>query len=374
LTTPSALPRARFVAFAGRFTFDGMALAVAALFVRLTPAAPVVERDYSNGIYPGIDSAVRAVTGPLPFALGDVFAVLLAIALLTFYARAFGALRARGVTGWGLTGTVVRIVARTAAVAAILGAWFLVSWGYGYSRVSLADKVPVHNERTNEDSVTAFADHVVDMMNRESAAAHAELPIDDLAMAARLRPPWLATIHRLGDAASFAPYRPKPTLFDRFMTASGTTGFTDPWTHEVNLASSVFPFERPALYAHEWSHLAGFSDETEANYIAVIACTTSHDPLLRYSGWLLIWFNLPSDLHPTHTFTRQPYDDITAVRARYLALVKPQVQAAAHDTYDHYLKANHVKAGYDSYRLFVRWLTGADYDAGGLPIVRTAAT
>ena len=42
-----------------------------------------------------------------------------------------------------------------------------------------------------------------------------------------------------------------------FFQATATYGFTDPWTHEVSLVSTLFPFEVPASYAHEWSHIAG---------------------------------------------------------------------------------------------------------------------
>jgi hypothetical protein len=64
------------------------------------------------------------------------------------------------------------------------------------------------------------------------------------------------------------------------------------------------------------------------------------------------------------------YDDIMAIRARYTKQVNKQVAHAQVAVYDQYLKSNHVKAGYGSYRLFVRWLTGADFDRDGLPIVK----
>ena len=104
----------------------------------------------------------------------------------------------------------------------------------------------------------------------------------------------------------------------------------------------------------------------------MIACTTSHDPLLKYSGWLLVWENLPQDVHLTHAMRKTAYDDIEAIRARYLRNVNKQVESVSRSAYDHYLKSNHVKAGYASYHLFIRWMTGADFDRDGLPVVRPA--
>jgi hypothetical protein len=349
---------------------DAIVIAFAAALHVGTPVPAVVERSYSNGIYPEIDRTIRSYTQALPFSLGDV--LLIALVLVLFFGTMHiirDGLRFRR-SFFRVIAVLARVVLRWAAVFALLFAWFLAAWGYGYSRVPLAEKVPVHPERVSEDRVDAYADRLVDRLNSEAEAAHTELGFAPEEIARRLTPSWEATIRRLGDLQSFEPYRPKHTLFDRFMTASGTTGFTDPWTHEVNLASSLFAVERPAIYAHEWSHLAGFNDETEANFIAVVACTASDDPLLRYSGHLLTWVNLPSNVHVTHHFTRLPYDDLTAIRNRYLALVQPQVRQATTVAYDRYLKANHVKAGYASYALFVRWMTGADFDASGLPLVK----
>ena len=64
------------------------------------------------------------------------------------------------------------------------------------------------------------------------------------------------------------------------------------------------------------------------------------------------------------------YDDIAAIRARYLRNVNKQVETVSRNAYDRYLKSQHVKAGYASYHLFIRWMTGADFDREGLPLVR----
>jgi hypothetical protein len=345
---------------------DVAVIAAAIAIAVFIPSAGWIEAHYSNGAYPLIDRCVRTITGPLPFCLGDVLFAIAVAWLVRYWIVSFR----RGRERWQLV--LARLLLRTAAVGAAIFIWFMISWAYGYSRVPLADKIPVHNDRTDEDSVGRFADRVTDELTRDADAAHADRA-DDTVVGERLLPTFTATIQRLGDDAAFAPPRIKPTLFQPFMQASGTTGFTDPWTHEVNLDASLFFFERPSIFAHEWAHLSGFNDESEANFISVIACTTSHDPLLKYSGWLLVWENLPQDVHLTHRMGKTAYDDLVAIRARYLRNVNKQVETVSRNAYDHYLKSNHVKAGYQSYRLFIRWMTGADYDNEGLPIVRPFA-
>jgi len=347
--------------------FDATAV-LAAVAVRLwNPGPRFIETHYSNGVYPAIDRAVRAVTGPLPFCLGDLLAIVVLAALGGYW---FGILRStRFANARIVLGALLRAVSRTVAGLALVYLWFMVSWAFGYARVPLTDKIVVHESRTDEDSVNRLADRVIDELTRDAPPAHAE-HLDDAAAAARLQPRFEATIRRLGDAATFAPPHLKPTLFQPLLRASATTGFTDPWTHEVNLDATLFAVERPAIFAHEWSHLAGFNDESEANFIAVVACTTATDPLLRYSGWLLVWSNLPQNVRPTHRIGRLAYDDLAAIRARYLKNVNRQVEHASRAAYNGYLKSNHVKAGYASYGIFIRWLTGADFDRGGLPVVR----
>jgi hypothetical protein len=362
----SRIPRARPTS-PRAFAFDAVAVA-AALAVRLgTPPASWIEAHYSNGAYPIVDRVVRALTGPIPFCVGDVLFII-AVALLVRYW--FVSLRrARGRVAF----TVLGVVVRTFAVACAIYVWFMFSWGFGYSRVPLADKIPVHDDRTDEDTVNRFGDRVTDELTRDAPAAHREHPTDS-DVAALLVPTFEATIGRLGDDATFAPPHIKPTMFQPLFQASATTGFTDPWTHEVNVDASLFFFERPAIYAHEWSHISGFNDEAEANFISVIACTSSRDPLLRYSGWLLVFENLPQNVHLTHRMGRVAYDDIMAIRARYRKNVNEKVARASRAAYDGYLKSNHVKAGYASYALFIRWMTGADFDRDGLPIVRARET
>ncbi|MDQ2908714.1 MAG: DUF3810 domain-containing protein [Candidatus Eremiobacteraeota bacterium] len=352
------------------YPFEGAVIAAALALALVRPPAGWIERRYANGLYPQIDRAIRGATGPVPICVGDVLFVIAVVGLLAYWSFTLTHTRER-------LRHAGRAAVRTLAVFAFIFVWFEIGWALNYSRIPLAAKIVVHPRRTDAPAVNGFANHVVDELSREADAAHREHarlmrrdPHDDDAFVPLLKPTFEATIHRLGDVDPFSSVRVKPTMFQPFFAVSGTSGFTDPWTHEVNIDAGAFFFERPMYYAHEWAHIAGFTDESEANFISAIACTRSHDPLLAYSGWLLVWFNLPQDVVVTHPMRRLAYDDIMAVRARYFARINRNVEHASRDAYDHYLKSNHVAAGYASYGLFVRWMTGADFDSIGLPIVK----
>ena len=348
------------------FIADLAAIFVAVDMRVISPSQGWIERHYSNGYYPHIDALLRSISQPLPFSLGDALLIVLLVTLATWLLDALReASRKRSIEKAGAA--ALRIV----AILALVFIWFMIGWGYNYDRIPAASKIVVDNSRTNEDSVNAFADRVVAELNSSAEAAHAERVSSVAEMGARLRPTFDSAIRRLGDDAEFSAPPIKPTIFQLVMTASGSDGFMDPWTHELNVDSTLSPFERPAIYAHEWAHLAGFADESEANFIAVLACTNSGDPLLRYSGWLLTWFNLPSNVHVSQHASPLVAADVEAIRKRYARQVNPAVARAQRTAYNAYLHANRVKAGYASYEYFIRWLTGAEFDKDGLPLVRS---
>jgi hypothetical protein len=245
----------------------------------------------------------------------------------------------------------------------------MVSWAYNYHRVPVKQKMVLHPERATSASIKALADRTVRMLNANVAAAHAE-HFTDAQMQRLLEPTFYAVTRRLGDRATFAPTPVKPTIFEPLMRASATFGFTDPWTHEINLSTSLSAIERPAAYAHEWSHLSGFADESEANFIAAISCIASKDPALRYSGWMLVWFNLPSGTRVKQRALPAVIADVRAIVARFRRQTKPAVERMQRAVYERYLQANNVGAGFESYRLFVQLIAAGDFDRDGLPKIK----
>jgi hypothetical protein len=76
----------------------------------------------------------------------------------------------------------------------------------------------------------------------------------------------------LGATRLAVPGRPKQTLLDLYFRRATVEGMTDPYFLETLIVSDLLPFERPFVVAHEWSHLAGFGDEGEANFVGWLTC------------------------------------------------------------------------------------------------------
>ncbi|MBR2521049.1 MAG: DUF3810 domain-containing protein [Oscillospiraceae bacterium] len=96
---------------------------------------------------------------------------------------------------------------------------------------------------------------------------------------------------------SMKAVKPKKLLLSRLFSACGYTGFYFPITGEANLNSDSPICMIPSTAAHEMAHQRGVAREQEANFVAVLACTSCDDPVYQYSGWLMGYVNLSNALY-----------------------------------------------------------------------------
>ena len=333
-------------------------LAVTAALVPLPSA--LVERWYSTYLYPSIQHTITPLTNRVPVALVDVAAgVLLVVFVMLFVARArrVGVLRA---TGRG----VVTLLVWSATVYLA----FLALWGLNYRRVPLEAKLDYDRGRVTREGTAAFVGSAVRAVNDGYAAAHAQ-PADEGALERAF-----ADAQRLLGASRLAvPGVPKPSLLTLYFRRAAIDGMTDPLFLEIIVNPDVLPVERPFVQLHEWAHLAGYAHESEANFVAWLACTRGN-AAARYSGWLAAYQHaiaaVPRGERGTlPPLAEGPRSDLVAIAARYNK-ASPAVREAARDVYDQYLKANRVPEGIASYDAVVRLLVGTRFNPDWAPRLR----
>ena len=127
---------------------------------------------------------------------------------------------------------------------------------------------------------------------------------------------------------------------------------TNPIFLEVILNPDLLPVETPEVLAHEWAHLAGYADESEANFVAWLTCLRG-DALAQYSGWLSAYSRsaavLPRNMRATlPPLDEGPRQDLDAITERYRRS-SPAMRRVARETYDAYLRANRVEEGIRNY-------------------------
>lgn len=83
--------------------------------------------------------------------------------------------------------------------------------------------------------------------------------------------------------------RPKKLIVSEILSYQGLTGIYSPFTVEANFNGDMTAYNIPFTACHELSHLRGFMQEEEANFIAFLACTGSERTYFQYSGYLSGW-------------------------------------------------------------------------------------
>ena len=155
------------------------------------------------------------------------------------------------------------------------------------------------------------------------------------------------------------------------MMATGTSGFINPLTLNVQLAPDLFWFERPFDLAHEWSHDAAYAREDEANYLGIVTCLRSRDPAVRYAGWFALFLYLPQERHYARkAFSPLVWRDFAALRQRDARHINVLLAHWTWRTYNVYLKSNRIAAGLENYDEVTRLMLGAPRDNKGLPLLR----
>lgn len=341
-------------------------LVVVALVLFLLPLpASLIERAYSNGLYSFLQTLLTPVANLAPFAVVDVLLVTLIIGLPAWWIiRIRRAGRGRR---WRAAG---RMAFNTLALAAALYITFLILWGFNYERAPLAAKLDFDAARVSAQSAVDLRRNVIEQLNREAAARRTDWP-DESEWREPLLVAFNKTVRELGNRRGIAAGRPKRTLMNFYLAAAGVEGFVNPFGLEVVLESSVLPFEKPFLLAHEWGHLAGFADESEASFVGLLACLHSDSSAIRYAGWLALYLYLPDDPEgePVH-LAPEVLADLRAIAEREARRRNATISRVQWKVYDQFLKASGVEAGIASYGMLVRLVLGTRFDQGWIPARR----
>ena len=160
--------------------------------------------------------------------------------------------------------------------------------GLNYRRLPLTARIKFDERAITPAASQDLARQAADEVNALYVAAHAELELTGGGTGRGLESGFAAVQKALQIERPALPAHPKRTLLDPYFRAAGIEGMTDPFFLETLVVRGLLPFEEPFVIAHEWSHLAGFTDEGEANFVGWLACLRGSDAA-KYSGWLFLY-------------------------------------------------------------------------------------
>jgi hypothetical protein len=331
-----------------------------------------IERGYSTSIYPKVQAILTPVSNLVPFALFDVLTVIAAVVLIM--AVVFAALRAKAQRR---VRPLVALLASIATAAAIVYLVFLAVWGLNYRRVPMEERLALDRGAPSTEQVVTLGLEAIRHMNGLYQQAHRAGwetdPRDDRSMIDA----YALVQQKLSDAASAVPGRLKSSIYGAYFRWTTVDGMVDPFALEVLANPDLLPFERTFVAAHEWAHLAGFADESEANFVAWLTCVRA-GAAAQYSGWLSLYWQIGSEVGPDDrrrlwdTVAEGPRRDVQAINDRLRRGQVPFLRNASWRVYDRYLRVNRVEEGIRSYGKVITLILRARFEDGWVPVRRKA--
>uniref|UniRef100_UPI0040254FCD DUF3810 domain-containing protein n=1 Tax=Prevotella sp. TaxID=59823 RepID=UPI0040254FCD len=346
-----------------------LSLLVLVLVIKWSPYLGYI---YTLYIYSTIGRILSSFSGIFPFAIGDIF-IALSIAWVILYplyeivlrkrlARRYTFLAAKG-NSYPKTKTVW---GRVAEYLLWIYVWFYMAWGLNYSQPNIYQRIGMKTAEVDKDKLREFAYRYADSLNSLSEEL-SMMKVNGLATEScrkQMETAILREYDKIGRKEGINPsFNPHPhvktMVFTPLSSMVGVTGSMAPFFCEFTLNGDIRPHDYPAIYAHEYAHFLGIANEGEANFYSYLACTSSTDKAVKFSGYYHI---LPHVLNSVFNLLGEKEGE------KFLNHIRPEIIRLAKDdrnywlskrskalssiqdyVFDLYLKGNHVSEGRKSY-------------------------
>lgn len=331
---------------------------LAVLINLLSRNALWIEQHYTNGIYPYLASAQRALLGWMPFSFGDLlyaaaglyFIYLLYIAITTIRAKGFSKI-------WLWTGIV-----KCLKILLIIYVWFNALWGLNYNRLGIAHQLGLEENPYTLEEVSSLARDLQQRLNFYAAR------VDTVQREREKNRTLFASAYATYQIAQIQyPYfhypnpTVKPSLYSGIGHYFGFTGYYNPFTGEAQIKTTIPSFVKPFVILHEIAHQVGYAKENEANFVAFLAGKHATGVADLYSVYYnayryaarevaardtALYNSLQRQLHPRVLIDNQ-------ILRAYLLSAENKIEPLVTLFYDRFLKVNNQAEGVQTYNRVV---------------------
>ena len=151
--------------------------------------------------------------------------------------------------------------------------------------------------------------------------------------------------------------KPKGMIASRLMSILNYTGIYFPLSGEANINVDQPSMMIPATIAHEMAHQRGIASEQESNFVEILTCMKSGDPVYRYSGAFSAFINLGNALYRydkdayAQLWYSLPEEVLADMQANneYWQQFETKVAEVTEKVYDSFLKSQGQTLGVQSY-------------------------
>lgn len=341
----------------GKLAASALLLIISAVLMILAAQHPDFAEWYSENIYPLIVTSIGRLWGILPFSASELgLYILIAAFLLSLGVMVKNAIKSKR-EAWGswLSGVLLAV--------GILAFLYTACCGINYHRRPFSEEEGIV---TYQYSVQELKDICL-WLTEEVNALSGKVDRDSSGVMVLEASEGEGAVEAMQSLAEEFPTldgyypQPKELLVSEILSYQGLTGVYSPFTAEANYNGDMTAYNIPFTTCHELSHLRGFMQEEEANFIAFLACIESERADFRYSGYLSGWVYCMNALY------RADYESWQEVRQLLAGEAEPDLAANsafwdAHEgrisemsgrINDTYLKVNGQADGVQSYNRMV---------------------
>ncbi len=305
---------------------------------------------YSTVMYQGIVETAGRAFGIVPFSVVEILLYIFILMILWWIIR---------IINKKDKASFFLFLTRLVLIASILMFLFVLNCGINYHKTSFAESTGLYLDKYTTEELaevcmilTAQVNACADLTERDQ---HGTMVHDEMVQqSARAAMENLAEDYPV--LKGYYPM-PKKLLFPWILSVQQITGIYSPFTVEANYNQAITDYNVPFSACHELSHLRGFMQEEEANFIAYLACIKSDEIDFKYSGSLRGWISCMNMLYRTDA---EKWDEIRvllhpAVEADLQAnrefwdQYDGKIAQYAEKVNDQYLKANGQNDGIQSY-------------------------
>lgn len=283
-------------------------VAAAVLFVSsaalmiLSARVPAFAEWHAEHIYPLLTGSIGRISGVFPFSVSEVgIYALLCVFVVTWIRLVIRTVRIcrKSPGSSGPAGAVeekpsmliVRWIAGVLLTAGILAFLYTVCCGINYHRRSFSEEEGIVTESYSVEDLKEVCILLTEQVNvLADDVGRDENGI--LVLEESEQKGGVEALYSLAETyTSMEGYypRPKELIFSEILSYQQLTGIYLPFTVEANYNGDMTSYNKPFTVCHELSHLRGFMQEQEANFIAFLACIGSEREDFRYSGYLSCW-------------------------------------------------------------------------------------
>ena len=338
-----------------RIRVAAVMLILSALLMAASAKFPAYAEWYSEKIYPLLVDTVGRLTGLLPFSAAEICLYLLLCGLAVSAVLA----AAKIVKGGRASAVLYVWFSKVILAVSVLALLYTVGCGINYRRNSFSTEERIVTSVYGTDELEKICVWLTEEVNARAE----EVPRDGQGVMELSGPEGEGAAEAMEMLAEEFPslegYYPEPkeVIVSEILSFQGLTGVYSPLTVEANYNGDMTPYNIPFTVCHELSHLRGFMEEKEANFIAFLACIGSDRTDFQYSGYLSGWTYCMNALYRTDRETWQEVRGLlderaetdVAANSEFWSSYEGVISETADRVNDTYLRVNGQAEGVKSY-------------------------